>query len=394
MANVDVGKATNAQLATGLAQMLSGGMMVYPNPVETEIEKRGHEFIEDSNNLFVLASAAGRTPANFENSILKKLKHAKSITKIYLYPVPGWDEKDPVFDFTNFTKLVGKYLPEVTELTVQHMLVKNFELKNWLQIRKLVLIDPQCQDSKWSLELENLEELIMENHTPPVKLFASSLVQCPKIQRFFAHKYWAEEHLPSFYLPNCTDFTFRRGDCCEKLILYLPRVKMMNLDANYDLKVLKFLKQGHAAQAQWNLPTQAQHSTFVFSCQNAILGPKVYQELESSGRVLNGIDTEDDDLMMSDDHELEESEESEKDIEQDAEDRKNWLGCRVRVMHLKSRKDLIGKEGKVTEVFPEKDRVGVWFFHENLELSLPRNSVALIRHKQKGQPRKVLPEHD
>ena len=63
-------------------------------------------------------------------------------------------------------------------------------------------------------------------------------------------------------------------------------------------------------------------------------------------------------------------------------------------MHLKSRTDLIGKEGKVTEVFPEKDRLGVWFFHESLELSLPRNSVALIRHNRKGQPRKVLPEHD
>lgn len=366
--------------------------MVYPNPVETEIQKRGHEFIEDSNNLFVLTSAAGRNPTNFENSILKKLKHAKSITKMYLYPVPGWDEKDPVFDFTNFTKLVCKYLPQVTELMVQHMLVKNFELRNWQQLRKLVLIDPQRQDSKWSLELENLEELIMENHTPPVKLFASSLVHCPKIRRFFAHKYWADEHLPSLYLPNCTDFTFRRGDCCEKLSLYLPRVKMLNLDANYDLKVLKFLKQGHAAQAHWNLPTQAKQSTFMFSCENANLGPKVCQELESSGRLLNGIDMEDD--MMSDD-ELEESEDvSEEDIEQDAEDRKNWLGCRVRVIHLKSRKDLIRKEGKVTEVFPEKDRLGVWFFHENLELSLPRNSLALIRHNQKGQPRKLLPEYD
>ena len=47
-----------------------------------------------------------------------------------------------------------------------------------------------------------------------------------------------------------------------------------------------------------------------------------YQEVESSGRLLDFIDMEeDDDLMMSDDDELEESEEeSEENIEQDAED--------------------------------------------------------------------------
>ena len=46
------------------------------------------------------------------------------------------------------------------------------------------------------------------------------------------------------------------------------------------------------------------------------------QEVESSGRLLDFIDMEeDDDLMMSDDDELEESEEeSEENIEQDAED--------------------------------------------------------------------------
>ena len=297
---VSMSKATNAKLATELARMLAGATMVHPNPVETEIEKRNHEFIEDADNLFVLKSAAGRSAAHFENSVLKKLQHAQSITKIYLYPVPGWDEEDPVFDFTGFSQLVGKYMPMVTALLLQHMLVKHFELKSWPQLKELTLVDPQCQDGKWNLELENLEVLIMENHVPPAKNFAASVVQCPKIRRFFAHKLWAEETLPSLYLPNCTDFTFRRGDCVDKLSLYLPRVRTLNLDANYDLRVLNFLKQGHARHAQWNLPTQAEQSKFNLSCLNAALGPKVHQALLSSGRLLNDIREECEDDSMSD----------------------------------------------------------------------------------------------
>ena len=49
-------------------------------------------------------------------------------------------------------------------------------------------------------------------HTPPVQKFAESLVKCPKIEKFFAHKYWPEQKLPSLYMPHCRDFTFRRGD--------------------------------------------------------------------------------------------------------------------------------------------------------------------------------------
>ena len=46
----------------------------------------------------------------------------------------------------------------------------------------------------------------------PVQKFAESLVKCPKIEKFFAHKYWPEEKLPALYMPHCRDFTFRRGD--------------------------------------------------------------------------------------------------------------------------------------------------------------------------------------
>ena len=163
MKRLAASKSSDAKLATKLAGMLAGGTMIYPNPVETEIEKHKHVFIEDKDNLFVLRSAAGRSATELENSVLKKLQHAQSIRKMYLYPVPGSDDREPAFDFANFCKLVSKYLPKVSELFMQHMLVKNFELKAWPQLSKLTLIDPQCKDQKWSLELENLEELVMEN---------------------------------------------------------------------------------------------------------------------------------------------------------------------------------------------------------------------------------------
>ena len=54
-------------------------------------------------------------------------------------------------------------------------------------------------------------------HTPPVQKFAESLVKYPKIEKFFAHKYWPEQKLPALYMPHCRDFTFRRGDCVDSL---------------------------------------------------------------------------------------------------------------------------------------------------------------------------------
>ena len=88
--------------------------------------------------------------------------------------------------------------------------------------------------------------------------FGECLKRSPKIERFFAHKYWHEDRLPKLYLPSCKDFTFRRGDATERLSLYLPRylfqrmlennfgiflrVEKLNLDANYSLNSLTLLK--------------------------------------------------------------------------------------------------------------------------------------------------------
>ena len=127
----------------------------------------------------------------------------------------------------------------------------------------------------------------MECHTPPVGLFARSIVQCPKIRRFFSHKYWAEQgSLPSLYLPNCEDFTLRRADCMSKISLYLPRVKILNLDADYDLKEITLLKRGHASHGEWNVPAE-QQSDFCLSCENALLGKRAKESCQRRGATEN-----------------------------------------------------------------------------------------------------------
>jgi len=175
------------------------------------------------------------------------------------------------------------------------MLVKNFELKGLPGLRKLVLIDPQMQDASWNLELPGLTELVMENHTPPVRNFARSLIQCPKIEEFFCHKFWHEENMPKLYLPSCLKFTFRRGDCTEALSLYLPRVEYLNFDACYDLERLTLLKTGHPEHAQWNPPKPTPQSQFAFSFENANLGDSVFKTLETSGRLLHNLDRKEED---------------------------------------------------------------------------------------------------
>ena len=55
MANLS--QASEATLAKKVADMLAAPSMVYPNPVDTEIERRQFKTLEDRDNFFVLKSA-------------------------------------------------------------------------------------------------------------------------------------------------------------------------------------------------------------------------------------------------------------------------------------------------------------------------------------------------
>jgi len=282
---------TDSELATELSKMLDSGCMTYPNPVMTEIVKRKKMFLESSNDLFILNSGAGETPIKFENEILMKLKYKATIKKVHLYPVSASSESDPVFDFSRFSEMIHRHLPKAEHLHIMHMRLKNFKVKGIPQLRSMHLVDPQCQDEEWNIELPELRKLVLQNHTPPVKNFGQSLIKCPKIEEFFAHKYWHEENLPKLYLPNCKKFTFRRGDCTSRLSLYIPRVEEFNLDANYSLSNITLLKKGHKEHKQWNMASVETHSKFTLSYRNADLGVAARRTLIKSGRLIPESET-------------------------------------------------------------------------------------------------------
>eukprot|EP00397_Hematodinium_sp_SG-2012_P035713 GEMP01038455.1.p1 GENE.GEMP01038455.1~~GEMP01038455.1.p1 ORF type:complete len:390 (+),score=127.82 GEMP01038455.1:68-1171(+) len=331
-------KKTDEQLATKLEQIWHGGSSTVCStdyqPIDEEIERRNLFFIESEKTLFILRGAAS---ANFEVNVLKKLKHRNTIEAMRLHPIGDDDEDDDdedsddfddgddddddsddddddgddddndedkrsipkknkkvkanTFDFDNTyvasTSLLATYLPRLATISVMHMNICNFTLKALPSVEHLNLVDPQYQDDTWFLDLPNLKTLIMENTAPPAKAFAQSLVRCPRIEHFFSHKYWTTDNLPSLYLPHCTDFTFRRGDCVSKLHLYLPRVESLNLDANYSLSNVKLLKQGNAAMKEFNLPAREPPAKFSLSLINASLSPKAMKYFEECGRVLS-----------------------------------------------------------------------------------------------------------
>ena len=118
------------------------------------------------------------------------------------------------------------------------------------------------------------------------------------------------------------------------------------------------------------------------------------QELLGSGRLLNGIEAGSEDGSMGDPN-TDMEEEEEEDMEEDEDDLDtvgpHLLGRQVRVMRLKSRKDLVGKEGKITEVYPDKNRIGVWFLHtKTLELSIPFPSVEILHTEPPKKRLKVV----
>jgi len=291
-----IGKNSNdEQLADSLHQLLNNSFMFSPNQVCTELCRRDKMYVENKTALFILKSDAGETPLRFETEVLANLKHGATITEFYMYAPGGWVET-PLFDFEGFAEACEKYLPKLTYMSLKHMCCKNFDL-SMPKIQTLRLIDPQPKDGTWNINMPELLELSMENHTPPSASFGECLKRSPKIERFFAHKYWHEDRLPKLYLPSCKDFTFRRGDATERLSLYLPRVEKLNLDANYTLNSLTLLKSGHKDMKDWNLPKNETQSKFTLSCTNAILGKGAIRTLEQSGRLLNEIEEPEDDYF-------------------------------------------------------------------------------------------------
>jgi len=281
--------STTEGLANQLHKMLTADEpLMYPNPIDEALKARKLPFIESKAVLVIMDSHLGATPSKFPylERVLSQLDNKDTIKHVYMYKAGGHSEKDTPFDMGKFSDLAAQHLPEFYSLNVRHTPVCNFRVES-KTLKILVLIGPDVKDGKWEIKCPNLVELEMQNHTPPVKNFGRALVNCPRIETYFSHKYWNNETLPILYLPNCTKFTFRRGDQTFSLRLYLPKVKELNLDACYDLKTVEMLTKGHVDHAQWNLAPDATPSKFRLSLSNANVSAKAKKSLRGTGRVLN-----------------------------------------------------------------------------------------------------------
>jgi len=278
---------TTEGLADQLHAMLTAPIQTFPNPIYRAIRQHNkkYPFIESKTVLAILESDVGATLERFLENVLKELKYKDTIKIMHFYPVGGCSKEDHPFDFAKFSEQLAEYLPKCEHLYVQHMLVTNFRIES-TTIKSLSLIHPQLQDKEWEVKCPNLVDLDMQNHTPPVKNFQSALINCPRIETYFSHKYLHEEPLPALYLPNCTEFILRRGDCTESLKLYLPRVLQLNLNGCFGLKRVELLTEGHPDHAEWNLAPGSDLSKFRLNLTNTILSKRARKSIQDTGRAI------------------------------------------------------------------------------------------------------------
>eukprot|EP00930_Biecheleria_cincta_P034953 TRINITY_DN24089_c0_g1_i1.p1 TRINITY_DN24089_c0_g1~~TRINITY_DN24089_c0_g1_i1.p1 ORF type:complete len:319 (+),score=51.80 TRINITY_DN24089_c0_g1_i1:57-1013(+) len=227
------------------------------------IEQTGLSYAESSTVLIVLKPVAA-----WEEDVFKKLKHGKTIKKLRFH-----GSVDKPFDLHGFGTLLPTYLPKLETISFDGCEIRRLELKGMDSVRVLEVNGCEFKDNVFEVCLPNLKELLLQCTVPAPVAFAASLLRCPRIERFFAHKFWCSD-VPTLYLPSCKDFTFRRGDCVNKLHLYLPRVKYVNLDANYGLLDIKFLKQGHREMKDFDLKPGKAESRCTVSVVNTCAGLK------------------------------------------------------------------------------------------------------------------------
>jgi len=256
-------------------------------PLEEQIKKLGVVYMESNALLYIISPTASQ---NFEENVLKKLRNAETITTLRFHEIDFSDDQKEAFDFSGaVSSLLKTYLPKLQIVSVQWMAVKQFQLMDIMTITEVSLTDPQYQDDHFELRLPYLKELSLECCSgPDPRKFAASLIQCPRIELFFSHKYWCDEdRFPTLYLPSCLRFCMRRADCLRKLHLYAPRITTLNLDANYDLSDFKLIQRGKQSMNNFNLKPGEEESKFNLSIVNAVLSRNCKRYLTQHPRVLS-----------------------------------------------------------------------------------------------------------
>merc|ERR1719469_314629 len=134
--------------------MLSQSSISFPNPVSNELDKTDAPYLESEQILVLRTSAIGKRADIFETYVLKNLQHGRTIGKVYFYPPVDeeHDGDDAVdFDCQQFSELMGRYVPNVTELHIWYMRIKNLRLvaPGLQKLERLSFTDPCIEGEEW-----------------------------------------------------------------------------------------------------------------------------------------------------------------------------------------------------------------------------------------------------
>jgi len=220
--------------------------------------KDGLQYVEHENLLYILK---GKNSKGWETNILKKLKSPTKITVIRFYRLnEDTILKSNTFEFSEKTsELIAKYLPNVNEISVNGMAVSNFMLRNLNSVIKVLLDVPFFKDYKFSLKLPNLQTLEMwYTSIKDPKEWEASFINCPKLEKFYCRKPNYDEaslftdHQPTFYLPNCLEFTLFVSETLKNIWIYAPRLQKLDLSTSH-IDDFKFIENGKEEMKEFNL---------------------------------------------------------------------------------------------------------------------------------------------
>jgi len=250
-------------------------------PNDEQIRALDVSFIESKEALVILKPSAQDF---FGEAVLRRLKYADTIERVRWHPIDE-DPNAPAFDFHGIGPLLNKALPQLKEISLRHFSTLNFKLDGLPRLEELDLTHVSFRDNVFELSLPGLKAFSMSSAVPPPKAFAKSMSKCPRLEWFFAHKYWTNLSIPTLYLPSCKSFVFRRGGAVSKLRVYIPRCERLILDGNHSLTEFEIKEKGKATMRRFNMSPDDEQEKFTVSLLDARLSGKAFTYIKTHHRV-------------------------------------------------------------------------------------------------------------